>query len=68
VQGMIHPFSGALYERDDADHALVRVTLDGRFGLFRANGSWVSGEIYNADPHLCGWIAGPKLLHHRLQA
>ena len=65
---MIHPFSGALYERDDVDHALVRVSLNGQWGLFRANGSWVAGELYNADPHLCGWIAGPKLLHHRLQA
>jgi hypothetical protein len=46
----------------------VRVSLDDRWGLFRSNGAWVSGEIYSADPHLCGWIAGPKLVHHRLEA
>ncbi len=68
MQGMVHPFSGALYERDNDDQTLVRVSLDGRWGLFRSNGSWVAGEIYAADLHMCGWISGPKLVHHRLQA
>jgi hypothetical protein len=68
MQGMVHPFSGALYERCESDPSLVRVSLDDRWGLFRSNGAWVSGEIYSADPHLCGWIAGPKLVHHRLEA
>ncbi len=68
MQGMVHPFTGALYERDKTEQSLVRVSLDGRSGLFRPDGVWVSGEIYTADPHLCGWIAGPKLIHHRLQA
>jgi hypothetical protein len=68
MQGMLHPFTGALYERDQMDQSLVRVSLNGRWGLFRPDGVWVSGEIYAADPHLCGWIAGPKLIHHRLQA
>ena len=37
----------------------IRVTgRDGRTGLFRADGTYISGEIYFADPHLCGWIGG----------
>jgi hypothetical protein len=68
MQGMVHPFTGALYEKDDRHPELVRVTLGGEYGLFRTDGQWVEGEIYDADPQLCGWIGGPKLLHHRLQA
>lgn len=57
--GLRHPFTQALYERDDD---LVRVTTtDGLTGRFRADGRWVSGELREADPQLCGWIAGPKL-------
>ncbi len=68
MQGLVHPFSGALYERDETDPTLVRVSKDGQWGLFRNDGAWVEGDVYSADPHLCGWIAGPKLLHHRLEA
>jgi hypothetical protein len=65
MHGIVHPVSNALYEQDGHGH--VRVSVDDKAGLFRADGSWVSGEIYEADPQLCGWIAGPKVLHHRLQ-
>jgi hypothetical protein len=68
MQGLIHPFSGALYERDDTSSTLVRVSKDGKWGRFRSDGTWVDGEVYDADPQLCGWIAGPKLVHHRLDA
>ncbi|HWC68462.1 MAG TPA: hypothetical protein VG478_10380 [Acidimicrobiales bacterium] len=62
---MKHPFSGALYEQDGSGN--VRVTLDGKVGLFRSDGTWIEGEIFEADPQLCGWVAGPKVAHHRIQ-
>ena len=65
MHGMVHPVSGALYEQDGHGH--VRVVLDGSSGLFAANGRWLEGDVYEADPQLCNWIAGPKVTHHRLQ-
>ena len=62
--GVLHPFTRALYER--IDDARVRVTLDGKSGVFRRDGSWLEGELREADPQLCGWLGGPKLVHHRL--
>jgi hypothetical protein len=63
--GMRHPFTKALYEQDGDGN--VRVTLDGTYGLFRPDGSWIEGEIFEADPQLCGWVGGPKVVHHRIQ-
>ena len=62
--GIHHPFSGALYEQDGEGNVLV---TDGeKTGLFRENGSWISGELKECDPQLCNWIAGPQLGSHRL--
>ena len=63
--GVVHPFTGHLYEKD-ADGNIV-VTGDGQTGLFRRDGSWISGDIREADPQLCNWVGGPKLASHRLQ-
>jgi len=57
--GIYHPFSRALYEQDGEGNVLV--TDEGKTGLFRADGSWISGEIKECDPQLCNWIAGPQL-------
>jgi hypothetical protein len=55
-----HALSGALYDVLDDGH--VRVTArDGTEGIFTADAVWVSGELRHADPHLCGWLAGPQL-------
>jgi hypothetical protein len=62
--GMVHPFSKALYEQDGNGN--VRVALGDTVGLFRGDGSWIEGEMFEADPQMCGWIAGPKVVHHRL--
>jgi hypothetical protein len=59
MNGIRHPFTHALYELD-ADGA-IRVTLDGRAGLFTVEGRWISGELREADPQLCGWVGGPRL-------
>jgi hypothetical protein len=59
MRSIRHPLSGALY--DLQPDGTVRVEKDGKAGLFRADGSYVSGEIYFADPHMCVWIGGREL-------
>jgi hypothetical protein len=65
VLGMRHPFSGATYEQDGNGN--VRVSKGEESGLFRPDGTWIEGEIFEADPQLCGWVGGPKVAHHRIQ-
>ena len=75
MRGIIHPFSKALYERDDScpddevvpANVRILVSLNEKTGLFTGQGRWVSGDIKEADPHLCGWIAGPRIGNHRLE-
>lgn len=62
--GMRHPFTRALYEQDGNGN--VRVSKDGKSGLFTSSGEWLDGEIFEADPQLCGWVGGPKVAHHRI--
>ena len=64
MQGLYHPFSRALYEQDGNGN--VRVSSGDRWGLFRSDGSWIAGEIFEADPQLCGWIAGSRMTSHRV--
>ena len=52
--GIVHPFSRALYERDDEREGLVLVTDGERWGRFRPDGRWVEGELRECDPQLCG--------------
>jgi len=55
-----HALSGAIY--DVRDDGTVEVTArDGTTGVFTADGEWIEGELRHADPHLCGWLAGPQL-------
>ena len=54
-----HPLSGAMYDVDD--DGLVHVEKDGVTGVFDRDGVWQSGELTEADPNLCGWLAGPQL-------
>jgi hypothetical protein len=69
VNGIVHPFSLALYERTGDGNILVTDDTQGasKKGLFRRDGSWIEGEIFECDPHLCGWIAGPQIANHRLK-
>ena len=59
MRSIRHPLSGALY--DLQPDGTVRVEMDGKVGIFAADGKYVSGEIYNADPHMCVWIGGRDL-------
>jgi hypothetical protein len=62
--GLHHPFSRALYERHD--EGTIRVTDGDREGVFTSEGEWISGELRACDPQLCGWVAGPQMLNHRM--
>ncbi len=64
--GLRHPFTRSFYEQDGKGNVRV-VTADGRVGLFTTSGAWIEGDVFEADPQLCGWIGGPKLAHHRIQ-
>ncbi len=66
MKGMKHPFGRALYEQDGNGNVLV-TTVDGVWGRFRTDGSWLEGELKQADPHMCGWVGGPTVAHHRVQ-
>jgi hypothetical protein len=60
MRSIRHPLSGALYDLEA--NGAIRVTgHDGKTGLFRADGSYLSGDLHFADPHLCGWIGGSDL-------
>lgn len=56
MRSIRHPLSGALYDLQ-ADGTIC-VEHNGKSGLFRADGTYISGDIYFADPHLCVWIGG----------
>ena len=56
----LHRMTGAIYESESEGVALV-TTPDGRSGRFDDMGRWLSGELKEADPHLCLWVAGRQL-------
>ena len=64
MQGIRHPFTKALYERDGNGNILV--TDGDRSGVFTDEGRWLSGELRECDPQLCGWVAGPQMVNHRV--
>ena len=75
MKGIVHPITGSLYERDGeptdseptgGEDVVVLVTAGDRQGRFRPDGSWISGELFECDPQLCGWVAGPQVPHHRI--
>ena len=42
------------------------VTLDDKQGTFGTDGHWISGELRECDPQLCGWVSGPLVANHRV--
>ena len=56
----LHRMTGAIYESEGERIALVTMP-DGRSGRFDDTGRWLSGELKEADPHLCLWVAGRQL-------
>ena len=66
MKGIVHPFTKALYEQDGEGH--VRVIDGDRVGVFGTDGRWITGELRECDPQLCGWIGGPQIGSHRMSA
>ena len=66
MRAIKHPLSGAIY--DLQNDGTIRVEKDGKAGIFRADGTYVSGAIFFADPHLCVWIGGRELPSRHRQA
>lgn len=64
MKGIVHPFSKALYEQDGEGN--IRVTDGDRVGIFGTDGHWISGELRECDPQLCGWVGGPQIGSHRM--
>ncbi len=62
-----HPLSGAVYDLDVNGNIQV-AAADGRQGVFDAHGVWISGDLRQADPHLCLWIGGRGLPNRFQQA
>lgn len=60
-----HPLSGATYDLAP-DATTVTVERDGKSGRFDTEGRWIDGDIRTADPHLCQWIGGQRMVsRHR---
>ncbi|MEM7019054.1 MAG: hypothetical protein AAF512_17140 [Pseudomonadota bacterium] len=52
---LTHPFDPASqYELDQDGN--IRVSKDGKFGIFTTEGRYLSGDIREADPQLCVWV------------
>jgi hypothetical protein len=59
VRTIKHPLSGALYDLQDDGRVRV-ASATGEVGIFDVHGVWQSGDLKQADPHLCLWIAGKE--------
>jgi hypothetical protein len=63
MNGIIHPYSKDLYERDDTGDRIRITRRDGRVGYYAGNGRWLEGAKFDADSHLCEWIIAPRNSH-----
>jgi hypothetical protein len=62
-----HPLSGATYDLLTTGEVQV-VSRDQLAGVFDKHGHWLSGDLKQADPHLCLWIGGKELPNRFQQA
>ena len=54
-----HAVTRAVYSGESV--GLVLVEDSERSGYYTATGQWRSGDKFDVDMHLCGWIAGPRV-------
>jgi phenylpropionate dioxygenase-like ring-hydroxylating dioxygenase large terminal subunit len=52
-----HPLTGWLYE-SLGDEKVKVTTPKGETGTFTVNADWIEGDLKDANPHLCLWVAG----------
>ena len=55
-----HPRTGGIYTARD-DGSVEVEDRNGRRGVFQPDGTWLKGELREADPHLLGFVAGPSI-------
>ena len=61
-----NPWNPNAYYLGDRD-GTVRVTMGTRWGRFQADGRYIEGTLFEADPELCVWVASPRpKAHHRI--
>jgi len=60
VHKVQHPLNGWVYEAIENDEVLV-TTPKGQTGRFTVDADWIEGELTDANPHLCLWVAGHQL-------
>ena len=63
--GLRHPFGGALYICTREGN--IRLEHEGKTGLFHSDGSWIEGELREADPQFCGWVAGDRVTRRGME-
>ena len=56
-----HPISGVVYEEVGDGFVRVEDRERGRYGLFKADGTWLEGDLTHADPHMLTYVGGPDL-------
>ncbi len=64
MRSIRHPLSGGTYDLME-DGTVQVVDSAGRTGVFDTTGGWLSGDVRQADPHLCLWIAGKQVSSKR---
>jgi hypothetical protein len=66
VGAIRHPLNPNAYYIDDGDGGVL-VTMGSRSGRFGADGRYLDGTLFEADPELCVWVAAPRpSAHHRI--
>jgi hypothetical protein len=61
-----HPLNPNAFYVSNGD-GTVRVTMGTRWGRFEANGRYLEGTLFEADPELCVWVSAPRPSgHHRI--
>lgn len=63
MNGIMHPYTKDLYERDETADRIRVTRTDGTIGYYTAQGRWIEGVKFDADRHLCGWIMSPRGAH-----
>lgn len=56
-----HPISGAIYQELGDGRVRVDDPAKGKWGIFNWDGTWVEGDLTQADLHYLRYIGGPNL-------